>query len=95
MTVEHVWPGWRNRPEGRMTHTVGACWTCNHERGDMPLLQYLLWRQTQTPKPLSRNQLRAAKRIEDRHRRTRVRRPVQPTLRASIGDRIKWKNVGG
>jgi hypothetical protein len=44
MTVEHVIPkstpdhlrprGWQN--------LVGACWTCNHKRGDVPLLHYLL-----------------------------------------------------
>ena len=44
MTVEHVVPksapehlrprGWQN--------LVGACWTCNHTRGDVPLLHYLL-----------------------------------------------------
>jgi hypothetical protein len=44
MTVEHVIPksapehlrprGWQN--------LVGACWNCNHERGDAPLLHYLL-----------------------------------------------------
>jgi hypothetical protein len=44
MTVEHVIPksapehlrprGWQN--------LVGACWNCNHTRGDAPLLHYLL-----------------------------------------------------
>jgi HNH endonuclease len=44
MTCEHVIPksvpehlrprGWQN--------LVGACWNCNHKRGDVPLLHYLL-----------------------------------------------------
>ena len=44
-TLEHIQPlsaegkdGWRN--------LIGACQTCNHERGSMPLLQYLIYRQS-------------------------------------------------
>ena len=44
MTVEHVVP--RSAPDDERPrgwqNLVGACWNCNHKRGDVPLLHYLL-----------------------------------------------------
>lgn len=92
ITVDHVWP---TRIRGRREHALdvgAACRTCNHDRGNESLLAFVLRRHRRQPKALSRTKVRAAKRIEDRRRRTRVRalRAAVPMLTATIGDRIKF-----
>lgn len=42
-SVEHVDP---RGPRSTVKNGVGACRSCNHERGAVPLLFYLVWRAT-------------------------------------------------
>jgi hypothetical protein len=63
MTVEHVIPqsapdhlrpkGWQNQ--------VGACWNCNHERGDVPLLHFLLGLRARPVRTKKRAPIRKAR----------------------------------
>lgn len=113
MTVEHVEPGWRgdaarairgrNRPKISES-SVGACWACNHERGDMPLLMFLWLRQQSrrrddggaTVRVLrvrkARNHAKSRHPGAAEYRVERVsRKEPAPPLRVSIGDRLKWQ----
>jgi len=80
MTVEHVIP--RSAPDHLRPHgwqnLVGACWNCNHERGDVPLLHFLLGLRAR-PVRMKRAQ---------RMRKARKARPEvnAPPLRVPMGE---------
>jgi hypothetical protein len=90
MTIEHVVPRGLGieRPPGWMNRAP-ACWNCNHERGSMPLLAYLVYRLEASlrfkPGPNNaRNRAWKAVRQAQRARRQQMRtlspRPLTFTL---------------
>lgn len=50
-TVEHVDP---RGSRGTVLNGVGACRSCNNERGSAPMLTYLMWRVTDRAESFSR-----------------------------------------
>lgn len=98
-SVEHVDPRGSRSP---IVNGVGACRSCNSERGSAPLLVYLMWRMTdrslsfprwnwqQHPRAIRESQRlgKAAKKAEKLARRILKPEPQVPVLRVTIAESV-------
>lgn len=98
ITREHVVPRSKGG-HGRHLNTVSACRQCNTERGDKPLLLYLLWRQSGRSAAFDRWVVEAGSRGASalRRRARKLERRVEaravPGLRVPLGELAKTKEL--